>query len=171
MLTRVIALLILLSPALYSAETPPTDASLKKLLEVAQVHQTVDAMMAQIDTMMQNMFQQITAGQKVSPEMAKMFEKSRADVKEVFKETMSWEKLEPMYMRVYRKSLTQSEVDGMVAFYQTPAGKAVIIKMPVILQNSMAEATQMMGPIIQRAQEMEKQLMAEAQKEKVRPGS
>lgn len=76
-----------------------------------------------------------------------------------------------MYLRIYRKSLSQSEVDGMVAFYETPAGKAVINKLPVIMQNTMAEVGQMMGPMMQRAEQMQKELMAEAQKEKAKPNS
>ena len=83
---------------------------------------------------------------------------------------MTWEKMEPMYLRIYRTSLSQSEVDGMIAFYQTPAGQAVINKLPLILQNSMAEVGQMMGPMIQRAEQMQKELATQMQAQKAKAG-
>jgi len=172
MLTRLLILLALLCPTLYAADpAPPSDASLKKLLEVAQAHQTLDALKGQLDSMMQNIFQQVTAGQKVTPEMQKSFDQGRAEASAMFNEIMTWEKMEPIYLRIYRKSLSQSEVDGLIAFYQTPAGQAMIHKLPVIMQNSMAEVGQLMGPMMKRAEQMQKELMAEAQAAKAKPGS
>ena len=71
-----------------------------------------------------------------------------------------------MYLRIYRKSLSQSDVDGMIAFYKTPAGQA----MPLILQNTMAEVSQMMGPMMQRAERMQQDLIAELQAEEAKTG-
>ena len=168
MFTRVLILLALLCSSLYAADTPANDASIKQLLEVAQAHKTLDTMMGQMDTMLKNVYQQATAGQTVTPEMQKIFDRGRAEVIKMCKETLDWDKIEPMYLRIYRKSLSQSEVDGMIAFYRTPAGQAVITKMPLILQNTMAEVGQMMGPMVQRAEQMQKELMAEAQAEKAK---
>lgn len=171
MFIRTLIVLALLCPALYATDVAsPSDASLKQLLEVAQVHKTLDAMTSQMDTMMKNFYQQVTAGQPASPETQKIFDKARAEVVSMCKEELTWEKMEPLYLRVYRKSLSQSEVDGMIAFYKTTAGQAVITKMPLILQNTMAEVGQMMGPMMQRAERMQKDLMAEMQAEKARTG-
>ena len=168
--TRILIAFVLLCPTLYAAETPPSDASLKQLLEVARAHETLDAVTAQMDTMMKTMFQQVTAGQAASPEMQKIFDKAQAEVIAMCKEELTWEKMEPMYLRIYRKSLSQSEVDGMIAFYKTPAGQALITKMPVIMQNTMAEVGQMLGPMTQRAEQMQKDLIAELQAEKNKSG-
>ena len=170
MLTRILIILAILCRALDAADTPPSDASLKQLLEVAQAHKTLDATMGQMDTMMKNGFEQITAGQTPSPEMKKIFDKARTDVVSMCKEDFSWEKMEPIYLRIYRKSLSQSDVDGMIAFYKTPAGQAVINKMPLVLQNTMAEIGQMMGPMMERTQRMQKELVAELQAEKAKSG-
>jgi hypothetical protein len=170
MFTRILIALALLYPTLYAADVPPSDASLQQLLEVAQAHKTLDATMAQMETMMKNVFQQITAGQPASPETQKIFDKARADVTSLCKEDLSWAKMEPIYLRIYRKSLSQSEVNGMIAFYKTPAGQAVMDKMPLILQNTMAEVGQMMGPMMERAQRMEKELIAQMQAEKAKAG-
>jgi len=167
---RILLVLALLCPVLYAADTPPSDASLKQLLEVAQGHKALDAVMTNMDGMMNNVFQQVTAGQKVTREMQGIFDKARTEIGAMCKEELTWEKMEPIYLRIYRKSLSQSEVDGMIAFYKTPAGQAVINKVPVIVQNTMAEVTQMMGPMMQRAEQMQKDLVAELQAEKAKTG-
>ncbi len=42
---QILLVLALLCPALYAADAPPSDSSLKELLEVAQAHKTLDAIM------------------------------------------------------------------------------------------------------------------------------
>jgi hypothetical protein len=170
MFIRILIVVALLCPTIYAADTPPSDASLKQLLEVAQAHKILDSTLAEMDTMMKNVFQQITAGQPASPEAQKIFDKARADVVSLCKEDLTWEKMEPIYLRIYRKSLSQEEVNGMIAFYKTPAGQAVITKMPLILQNTMAEVGQMMGPVMERAERMQQDLVAEMQAEKAKSG-
>ena len=73
----------------------------------------------------------------------------------------AWDKLEPMYFKVYRDTFTQEEVDGMLKFYKTAAGKAMITKMPMVMQRTMTEMQQMMGPIAQRLQKMETESIEE----------
>lgn len=170
MFIRILILLALFSPVLHAADSPPSDASLRQLLEVIQAHKTLDGTMAQMDSMMNNFYQQLTAGRSMSAEAQKIFDKGRADVVAMCKQDMTWEKMEPVYLRIYRQSLSQSDVDGMIAFYKTPAGQATITKMPLILQNTMAELGQMMGPMMERAQQMEKDLVAELQSEKAKAG-
>src|SRR2546421_8094636 len=153
MLTRFLVAFVvlgLISPLADAADTPPSEASIKQLLEVTHAHQLLDNMMSQIDAMMKNAMQQVTQGQPPPPEVQKSFDKAHNEIMTMFKEQFTWDKMEPVYVRVYQKSLSQPEVDGMVAFYKTPIGQSVIGKMPVIMQNSMNETMQMMGPMMQR---------------------
>ena len=171
MLKRILIAVALACPVAYAADPPPSDASIKQLLEVAQAHKFVDTMMSQMDTIMKNAMQAATQGQPVSPEVQKTFDKCRTDVVSVMKEQFTWDKLEPMYVRIYQKSLSQQEVDGMIAFYKTSAGQALINKMPIIMQNTMSEVMQMMGPMTQRIQQMQQEIVAEIQAEKAKKGS
>ena len=66
-----------------------------------------------------------------------------------------------MYLRIYQDSLNQAEVDGMIAFYKTPAGQAVIKKLPVLVQKVMAELPVIMGPVMQKIQPLAMELDAE----------
>jgi hypothetical protein len=70
-----------------------------------------------------------------------------------------------MYVRVYQKTFTQQEIDGMLAFYKTPAGQAVISKMPAAMQNTMNEMQQLMGPVMQKMQRLQQDVVAEMKAE------
>ena len=170
MFKQILIILALCCPVAYAADVPASEASIKQLLEVVQAHKLVDNMMGQMDTAMKNVMQQVTQGEPVSPQTQKLYDKAQADVVAMMKEMLSWDKLEPVYLRVYQKSLNQQEVDGMVAFYKTPAGQALITKMPVIMQNTMTEMSQMMGPMVQRIQRMQQDMTAQIQAEKTKKG-
>jgi uncharacterized protein len=159
------------SPAGSGAATnPPSEASIKQLLETAQARKMVDSVMAQTEAFMRQAVQQATQGQQIPPKVQKDIDKRQAELMAILKEMFEWNKLEPMYLRVYQKSFTQQEVDGMIAFYKTPAGQAVINKMPVVMQNTMNEMQQMMGPMMQKIQRMQQDVVAEMKAEGQKKG-
>src|SRR5205085_5249739 len=108
----------------------PTDASIKQRLEVARAHKLVDSVKMQMDNLMQQTVAQATKGQKISAKIQQDIDERRAELLVMMKELLDWKKLEPMYVRIYQKTFTQPEVDGMIAFYKTPAGQAILSKMP-----------------------------------------
>lgn len=178
MLKRTLFLLIICASVAHGAESsspgaagnPPSEASIKQLLEAAHARKLIDSVMAQMDTVMKQTIQQATQGQTVPPKVQKDIDKREGEMMAALKEMLDWNKLEPMYVRVYQKSFTQSEVDGMIAFYKTPAGQAVISKMPVVMQNTMNEMQQMMAPMMQRLQKMQQDVVAEMKAEKENKG-
>ena len=186
MLTRILIVLALCCPVIYGADlpppgppstqnapagqadaagNPPSEASVKQLLEVMQAHKMLDATMAQMSAFMKQMMEQATQGQKITPQIQKDIDRRQSEMTNTFKEVLDWNKLEPMYVRVYQKSFTQPELDGMIGFYKTTAGQAVITKMPVVMQNTMSEMQQMMQPMIQRMRQQQQEVVAEIKAE------
>jgi uncharacterized protein len=123
-----------------------------------------------MDAYMKQVMQHATQGQHVTPEIQKDIDKRQTEMMDVVKKVLDWEKLEPMYVRVYQKSFTQGEVDGLVAFYKTPTGQALLTKMPVVMQNTLNEVQQMMQPMMQRVQQMQQEVVAEIQGQKKKSG-
>jgi hypothetical protein len=140
--------------------SPPSEASVKQLLEAAQARKLVDSVMAQMDNLMLQSIAQATQGQKIPPKVQKDIDQQRGEMAAMMKELLDWKKLEPLYVRVYQKTFSQQEVDGMVAFYKTPAGQAVIAKMPAVMQNTIEEMQQMMGPVMQKIQKTQQDVLA-----------
>jgi hypothetical protein len=180
MIKRILLLLSLCGTVVNAADSPspgsgatsdmPSEASIKQLLETAQVHKLLDSVMTQMDTMLQQTIRQVTQGRKVPPKIQKDIDQRQAEMMAMLKDMLDWKKLEPMYVRVYQKSFTQQEVDGMIAFYRTPAGQAVITKMPVVMQNTMNEMQEMMTPVIQKMQKMQQDVTAELKAEDGKKG-
>ena len=124
--------------------------------------------MKQMDTLMQQTIEQAAQGQQIPAKVQKDIDKRRAEVVALLKDLLEWGKLEPMYIRIYQKSFSQAEVDGMIAFYKTPAGQAVIGKMPAVMQNTMEEMQQMMTPVMQKMQRLQQEVGAELKSENKR---
>jgi uncharacterized protein len=157
-------------PVVWAADTTPTEASIKQLLETGQAHKLVDETIAHLDSYMKQVMQQATQGQRITPEIQKDIDKRQAELMSMIKEVLDWNKLEPIYVRVYQKSFTQGEVDGLIAFYKTPTGQALLTKMPAVMQNTMNEMQQMIQPMMQRVQQMQQEVVAEIQAEKKKSG-
>jgi uncharacterized protein len=177
MFTRILCILTLCESLVYAADNPsaspsntPTEASIRQLLEVAQAHKLVDSVMAQMDSLLQQTIAQATKGQPIPDKVQKDIDQRRTEVLTMMKDLLDWKKLEPMYVRIYQKTFTQQEIDGMIAFYKTPAGQAVITKMPAAMQNTIDEMQQMMGPVMQKMQQMQRDVAAELKAESKNKG-
>jgi len=157
---------IALSAGSAADNSPASEASIKQLLEVGQVHKLVDTTMEQMDAYMKQITQQAVQGQRVSPETQKYIDRAEAEMMAAVREVLDWKKLEPMYVRVYQKTFTQEEVDGLIGFYKTPTGQALLTKMPAVMQNTLNEMQQIVQPMMQRMQQMQQQIVAEIEAEK-----
>ena len=158
------------SPTSPAPSNPPSEASVKQLLEVAQARKLIDSVMKQMDNLMQQSIAQATQGQKIPPKVQKDIDVQSGEMMTMMKELLDWRKLEPMYVRVYQKTFSQQEVDGMIAFYKTPAGQAVIGKMPAVMQNTIEEMQQLMGPVMQKMQKMQQDVVAKMKAESKNKG-
>ena len=148
------------SPAAPATANPPSEASIKQLLEVTQARKLIDSIMSQMDNLMQQAVVQAAQGREIPDNVQKEIDRQRAEMVAMMKELLDWKKLEPMYVRIYQKTFTQQELDGMLAFYKTPAGAAVIAKMPAIMQNTMDEMQGMMGPVMEKVQRLQQDVVA-----------
>lgn len=166
MLIRAFLLLALSGALATAADNVPSEASIRELLAITQAQKMLDGMMPQMQAMMQASVREATKGQPVPPDAQKMIDRSIADAQKALQEELSWARLEPLYIRIYQRSLTQEEVNGMIDFYKSPTGQAMIIKMPVIMQNTMAELQAMMAPMMQRMQRSQQELVTRMQAEK-----
>ena len=162
-----LAILLATQPAM-AAETPASEASIRQLMEVTHSRQMLDGSLAQIDQVMQQSMQQALAGTELNSEQQKIMAGMRRRVVALLRDEMKWETLEPMFVEVYRNSLSQKDVDGMLAFYRTDAGQAVINKMPLVMQNTMTAMQARMAAMAPRLQELQsetiEQLKAAANK-------
>lgn len=137
-------------PCMAAPTDPASDASIEEYLKVSNAQQLVESMKQQVAGLIKNSTQQATQGKPLTPERQAIVDHMAQQMSDLLAETMSWDTLKPMYMRIYHESFTQSEIDGIIHFYKTSAGKAMINKMPVVMQNLMSEMQGTIKPMQQK---------------------
>lgn len=155
------ALIAFLLCATTAIAAPASESSIKQLLVVTQVQKLVEGMRAQFDALMNNAAHQALQGKTPTPKQQQAIANMRSRMVAIMQGELAWEKLEPMYLRLYTKSFTEEEVAGMLEFYKTPAGQAVIHKMPVLMQQTMLEIQKMASGVTPKMQKIQEQFAAE----------
>lgn len=138
----------------FGADQPASEASIREILRLTEAQKLVDGMFTQVEAMMKQSMDQGFAGLPLSAEervqAKEMADRMTTKMMALMRDELKWSKLEPMYIQIYQKSFTQEEVDGMVEFYKSRAGMALIKKMPTVMQESMGAMQQFMGPMMQK---------------------
>ncbi len=138
-LTLLAVLSFLFAAPVFAADDKPSEDSIRQLLEITQARKLIDSTVNQVDGMLKNSAQAALRGQPMTPERQKILDKSRTRTMALLKEELNWDSLQAIYVDIYRNSFTQEEVNGLITFYKTPSGQALIRKMPVVMQQTMVE--------------------------------
>lgn len=158
-LNLTLALLLTLSPAFAQGAAPPansrpTDDSVRELLKIMEAKKLVESLPQQVDTMMAAAVQQRLQGQTVTPQQQQGIDAMRTKVAALIKEDLDWSVLEPTYIKLYEDSFSQPEINGLIAFYKTPVGHAVVQKLPLVMQGVMSMTQQRMARLVPQIQQM-----------------
>ena len=121
------------------ADEASKSAKAEELLQLAQGDQMMKMMEPMMKGMMAQADKNIPAEQRAK--LGEMQEKIMALV------AASLTKAKPALVKVYTDTYTEEEIDGILAFYKSPAGKALLQKMPEVMQRSMPVMMQMMGDL------------------------
>jgi hypothetical protein len=152
---------VLLFAPVTACAAQASDGSIKQLLAVTKAEKLIENMRAQVDSVMNKSIQQALNGQTPTTRQQQVISKMKNKMTALVQGELSWEKLEPMSLRLYKESFTEEEVSGMLAFYKTPAGQAVIQKMPVLMQKTMFEMQKMASGLVPKMQGIEQEFRAE----------
>ena len=137
-----------------AADRPASDASVKRLLEVTDTRKMLDTALSQMDELIKSSIKQAAAGQSLTPEQEAVKLETQGKMVALLKEELNWDFLEPMYIEAYRKTFTQKEINAMLSFYTSPAGRAVTSKMPLVMQNSMQTIQERMSTLAPKIQQL-----------------
>lgn len=150
------------------AAEPASVDSIKELMDISQSKSLVELSVDQIDGNVKTTLDQLLQGQSVNPQMQEIIDDTREKTVALMKRNMRWEDLEPKFIDLYQRTFSEEEVQGMLNFYRTDAGKAVIAKMPTVMQNSNVLMQQHMATIMPELQQImldAAQRIAEAKKQ------
>jgi len=145
----------------FGQDSPPSEASIRQLLELSHADKLIDTLMNQMGRAVNSGIQAATRGKQLLPEDQKSIDDFQAKWQALFRQELSMDKLTPIYIKVYQKTFTQKEIDDVIAFYKTPSGQAMINKLPLVMQNTMAELKGQLDPLVQKVGALEQQMVAE----------
>jgi hypothetical protein len=138
---------ILMSAGAAAANNAPaSDASIREMLELTNARQIIEGVKGQMTAMMNTATQNATRGQTLTPERQAVIDRMSAKMSAVASDMLTWDALLPIYLRTYRDSFTQDEIDGVIKFYKSAAGQAYVKKLPLVMQNVMREMQGVMKP-------------------------
>lgn len=141
---------------------PASTESIEELLVTTRAESLMNSFYGSMDSIMRQGMNETLKGKSLDARQKALVESMSAKFSAVIRQELSWASLKPMYVQIYRESFTQEEVDGLIAFYKSPAGAAMINKMPLVMQKSMTMVQQRMVPLMEKIQDAMKQTIVEA---------
>ena len=149
------------SQAAYAQDAKPAEASIRQLFEVMHSSNLLDAYLTQIDGTVRASMQQVLAGQQLNAKQKKILEDMGREIGSLVKAELNWSAIEPVMIEVYRNTFSQHEVDGMLTFYRSEVGQAVIAKLPTAMQKSMTSIQGHVKTLTPRIVQLEKDTAAQ----------
>lgn len=163
-------LLVVCTPFLRAADKPASEASIREMLRITQSDKMADGMVGQIGEMVKRSVLQ-SVGRELTVEEQKAADVHMVKLRGLIEAEINWAKLEPIAVGIYQKAFTQAEVDGMIAFYKTPAGQAAILKTPAVMQQSMLAMQGRMASLSQPIQQAVQAVVAEVRANAAKSGA
>jgi len=144
----VVTCALLLAP-LACADEATKAAKVDQLLTVMNIEQQQKQMMDQMSQMVigQLKDQMAKQGNVSQAEMTKMEDRQKR-LFAVIADKTSWLHMKPVYLKAYSDTFTETEIDGILAFYKSPAGKAMIDKQPALQGKIMTSVQAQMADLM-----------------------
>ncbi len=135
-------------------------AAAEELLLLTDPDATLNQVWGQVDGMMTQQFEQMGAPEELKP----LFDKYTGKMLSAIKEEMSFKTMKDDFITIYVNTYTEEELRAIGDFYKSPAGQAFLVKMPKLIQESMAITQKKMGPLTAKIQAISMEMDAEVKK-------
>ena len=136
-MSRLAFLLTALLFAFQAHAAPASAESIELTLNLMHARTNLESVSAGAEGNIRQAVTSAIHGQTLTPdEQAKMDRVIQRAVALV-REEISWEELKPMYVKLYAETFSQEEIDGLNAFYASPAGQAYVARIPALTQSMM----------------------------------
>lgn len=133
----VLVLALAVAPCVAHADEASKRAKVEELVSVMHMDRMMDQMMEAVKGQTEQMMQQQPGADSMTPEQKKIVTDYQAKAMQIVIDSMGWKAMEPQFVTLYAQNFTEDEIDGMVTFYKSPTGQAVLNKMPQLMSSAM----------------------------------
>ena len=141
---------------------PPSDDSIRTLFKVMKAESLLESIYADIEPSMRQAMAKAYAGKTLNEKQKAVIDRAPQRMSKVLRDELSWEKMEPMQLSIYRESFEQSDIDALIAFYKSPVGQSYINKMPIVTQKAMSAVQVHLQQVMPRLKATMEEILAEA---------
>lgn len=138
---------------------PPSDESILKMMNALQLHVTLDQMVAQLDSGMKAGMKELAKGKELDPVRTAELGQLQSRISATIKDEFSFARMKDIYLKVYGEMFTQEEVNAINAFYASPAGKAMIEKIPLATKKATPLLHERMNLTTQKIKAMQQEFI------------
>ncbi len=142
-----------LTPALH-ADDATRRAKVEQMLQVTKAGPALEDQIKNLQTRVNDLAKQQFGQGTLSPEQTKLKDDYLQQVQTLTADEVGWDKVHPMVVQVYFDSFTEPELDGIIAFYKTPPGQALITKTPDVLTKTNTTITARIKEMQPKLQEL-----------------
>ena len=153
-MSRLALLLAALLFSLQAHAAPASPESIETLYTLMHVDRTIASVNVTVEAQMRQAMAAAHQGKTLTPEQQAIEERAVQRGLAVIHDELNWEKLKPQFTRIYTETYTQEEVDGLIAFFNSPSGKAYLAKMPQLTQQVMQFMQSYMAEIMPKMQQI-----------------
>ena len=139
--------LFLCVPLVARADEASHKAKAEELVTVLHMERSVES----ISDNAMNQTKQVTAqhyGGTIPPSVVVSLAEFQKKLKDLLATQLGWDVVKPEYVKILESNFTEEQLDGIIAFYKSPAGAAFQEKMPAV-QQQIAEVVRTRGQTLQ----------------------
>ena len=137
---------LLLSAGALTADEASKKAKIEEIFQVTKADQMVKQIVDQMRSMQLAQIAEMDSAARPKAEEA------QNKMSQILAEHMSWDKLKHRLITLYDETFTEEELEGTLAFYKSPAGRALLETMPVLMSRTITLAQDMMADVLPEIQ-------------------
>ncbi len=121
-----------LAPLLH-ADDASRRTKVEEMLTITKAAPALEEQLKSLQARVNDLAKQQFGQGPLSPEQTKLKDEYLKQVQTTISDEIGWDKIRPSVVQVYMDSFTEPELDGIIAFYKTAPGQALITKTPDVL--------------------------------------
>jgi len=128
----------------FAEPSPEARAAAVKLMSLLEMDKNFDSSMQQAVKMQEGMIDQMDLSDAEKDDARQ----AMAGTMKVTLEKFSWAKMEGMFVDIYAEVFAAEELEGIIAFYESPAGQKFIAKQPELMAKTMEKMQGVMAELM-----------------------
>lgn len=164
LITRTLLALLLITPLFAHADEASKKAKVEELMQLTNVNQLMPQMLGQVSERMKASAAEQSANLKLTPAQQTVYDDYQQKISNLITGSVNWDKMKPIMIQVYTETYTEEELDGILSFYRSPAGKAMVAKAPQLMSKSMTLMMQQMSTLQPQIEQLTKDFAEQMQK-------